>query len=80
MFHGSRAARAARWSNDLIRSALIRVLLLTMYSSVREGEEGATESGMWVCSSGCRDQRRTSVFRRCVREFLNESAGIKKHR
>lgn len=35
-FLGSRATRAACWSNDLIRSVLITVLLVTIYGSIRE--------------------------------------------
>lgn len=59
MFGGSPAARAACWSNDLIRFALITVLLVTIYGSIRESRragEGVIESGD-VSLSSCQELR-----------------------
>lgn len=58
MFRGSPAGRAACWSNDLIRFALITVLLVTIYCSIRGSEregEGVIERGI-VSLSSCQAQ------------------------
>lgn len=95
MFRGSPAARAACWSNDLIRSALITALLVTMYGSIRvseRGREGRSEGGGSDLKRDCQFvklSRATAyyalVFSRGVGEFAvlgirNESADIKERR
>lgn len=67
MFLGSLAARAACWSNDLIRFALITVLLVTIYSSISECRRAGgrvIESGN-VSLSSCQE-RCYIVLLRCL--------------
>lgn len=60
MFAGSPAARAACWSNDLIRFALITVLLVTIYGSIKRQREGGQGEGVIVSGtvslSSCQEQ------------------------